>query len=99
MLEKLKELLILLDFSGKSPNLRILNNNNYKSIVSFIISIIIIIISIIFVIDSAIDYMNQQPIISYYKSIDNNTNKTFEISDSFLMFKFFFLSDCLREDY
>ena len=99
MLEKLKELLILLDFSGKSPNLRILNNNNYKSIVSFIISIIIIIISIIFVIDSAIDYMNQQPIISYYKSIDNNTNKTFEISDSFLMFKFSFLSDCLREDY
>ena len=58
MLEKLKELLILLDFAGKSPNLRILNNNNYKSIVSFIISIIIIIISIIFVIDSAIDYMN-----------------------------------------
>ena len=98
MLEKLKELLILLDFSGKSPNLRILNNNNYKSIVSFIISIIII-ISIIFVIDSAIDYMNQQPMISYYKSIDNNTNKTFEISDSFLMFKFSFLSDCLREDY
>jgi hypothetical protein len=99
MLEKLKELLILLDFSGKSPNLRILNNNNYKSIVSFIISIIIIIVSIIFVIDSAIDYMNQQPIISYYKSIDNNTNKTFDISDSFIIFKLKYSSQCIEENY
>ena len=99
MFEKLKKLLFLLDFAGKSPNLRILNNNNYKSIISSIISIIIIIISIFFTIFSLIDFLNQNPIISYYKSIDDNTNKIFRISDSFLMFKLNDFSDCLEEDY
>ena len=99
MFEKLEKLLFLLDFAGKSPNLRILNNNNYKSIISSIISIIIIIISIFFTIFSFIDYLNQNPIISYYKSMDNNTNKIFQISDSFLMFKLNDFSDCLEEDY
>ena len=64
MFEKLEKLLFLLDFAGTSPNLRILNNNNYKSIISSIISIIIIIISIFFTIFSFIDYLNQNPIIS-----------------------------------
>ena len=99
MLEKVKKLLVLLDFAGTSPNLRILNYNNYKSIISSIISIIIIIISIFFVIYSLIDFVNQNPIISYYKSIDNNINKTFQISDSFIMFKLFPYSECLKEDY
>ena len=99
MFKKLKKLLFLLDFAGTSPNLRILNNNNYKSILSSIISIIIIIISIAFVIYSIIDFMNQNPIISYYKNIDNNINKTFQISDSFLMFKFTLYSQCVEDDY
>ena len=99
MFKKLKKLLFLLDFSGTSPNLRILNNNNYKSILSSIISIIIIIISIAFVIYSIIDFKNQNPIISYYKNIDNNINKTFQISDSFLMFKFTLYSQCVEDDY
>jgi len=99
MFKKLKKLLFLLDFSGTSPNLRILNNNNYKSILSSIISIIIITISIAFVIYSIIDFKNQNPIISYYKNIDNNINKTFQISDSFLMFKFTLYSQCVEDDY
>ena len=99
MFKKLKKLLFLLDFVGTSPNLRILNNNNYKSILSSIISIIIIIISIAFVIYSIIDFKNQNPIISYYKNIDNNINKTFQISDSFLMFKFTLYSQCVEDDY
>ena len=99
MFKKLKKLLFLLDFSGTSPNLRILNNNNYKSILSSIISIIIIIISLSFVVYSIIDFANQNPIISYYKNIDNNINKTFQISDSFLMFKFTLYSQCVEDDY
>ena len=99
MFEKLEKLLFLLDFAGTSPNLRILNNNNYKSIISSIISIIIIIISIFFTIFSFIDYLNQNPIISYYKSIDDNTDQIFRISDSFLMLKLNDFSDCLEEDY
>ena len=99
MLEKVKKFIVLLDFAGTSPNLRILNYNNYKSILSSIISITIIIISIFFVIHSLIDFVNQNPIISYYKSIDNNINKTFQISDSFIMLKLFHDSDCLKEDY
>ena len=75
MFKKLKKLLFLLDFAGTSPNLRILNNNNYKSILSSIISIIIIIISFSFLVYSIIDFKNQNPIISYYKNIDNNINK------------------------
>ena len=99
MFKKVKELLFLLDFAGTSPNLRILNNNNYKSILSSIISIIIIIISLSFVVHSIIDFANQSPIISYYKNIDNNINKTFQISDSFLMFKISLDFNCLEEDY
>ena len=99
MLKKLKKLLFLLDFAGTSPNLRILNNNNYKSILSSLISIIIIIISFSFVVYSIIDFANQNPIISYYKNIDNNINKTFQISDSFLMFKISLDFNCLEEDY
>ena len=99
MFKKLKKLLFLLDFSGTSPNLRILNNNNYKSILSSLISIIIIIISFSFVVYSIIDFANQNPIINYYKNIDNNINKTFQISDSFLMFKFTLYSQCVEDDY
>ena len=99
MFENFEKVFFLVDFIGTSPNLRILNNNNYKSIISSIISIIIIIISIFFTIFSFIDYLNQNPIISYYKSIDDNTDQIFRISDSFLMFKLNDFSDCLEEDY
>ena len=46
--------------------------------------------AVIFVSISFIDFIYQQPEVEYYKSNDNKTNKTFLISDSFLMFRPFF---------
>ena len=99
MFRKFEKLLFLLDFSGPSPYLRILNNKNYKSFISSIISIIIIITSISFTIYSLIDFLNQNPMVSYYKSIDNNINKTFAISDSLIIFKLKYFSQCIEENY
>ena len=99
MFRKFEKLLFLFDFSGPSTYLRILNNKNYKSFISSIISIIIIITSISFTIYSLIDFLNQNPMVSYYKSIDNNINKTFVISDSLIIFKLKYLSQCIEENY
>ena len=82
----IKAILYKTDFIGLKPELRILNNDNYKSLPTSLISICIIIFSFTFIINSFIDYINQSPIIEYYKSIDYKTNKSFLISDSFLMF-------------
>ena len=71
---------------GLYPNLRILNNDNYKSTFSSTFSILIILLSLSFSVYSIIDYLNQNPIISYYKSVDNEVNKTIKLSDTFIMF-------------
>ena len=88
MLEKTKQFLYFLDFTGIYPSLRIFNHDNYKSKISSIISVIVIITSVTFIIYSIVDFVNQNPDIIYYKNIDNNINKTFKISDSFQMVKF-----------
>ena len=88
MLEKTKQFLYFLDFTGIYPSLRIFNHNNYKTNISSIISVIVIITSVTFIIYSIVDFVNQNPDIIYYKNIDNNINKTFKISDSFQMVKF-----------
>ena len=88
MLEKTKQFLYFLDFTGIYPSLRIFNHDNYKTNISSIISVIVIITSVTFIIYSIVDFVNQNPDIIYYKNIDNNINKTFKISDSFQMVKF-----------
>ena len=85
MLEKMKSCLFLFDFMGLYPNLRILNNDNYKSTISSSISILIILLSLLFSVYSIIEYLNQNPTISYYKSVDNEVNKTIKLSDTFIM--------------
>jgi len=82
-----KSILFKLDFLGITPQLKILNNNIYKSMLSSISSLIIIIFSVIFGIYSFIEFMNQNPMIDYYKNNDFITNKTIKISDSFIMFQ------------
>ena len=86
MMNKIRSLLFLLDFMGLHPNLRVMNYDNYKSTFSSYISILIILISLAFSIYSFIDYSNQNPIISYYKNVDNSVNKTIELNESFIMF-------------
>ena len=86
MVNKIKSFLFSFDFMGLHPNLRILNYDNYKSIFSSYFSILIILISIAFSIYSFIDYSNQNPAISYFKTVDNSINKTIKMSDTFIMF-------------
>ena len=88
-----KSTLFKIDFLGIVPQLKILNNNIYKSMFSSIISLIIIIFSVAFVIYSFMEFMNQKPMIDYYKSNDFITNKTIKISDSFIMFQIW-VNDC-----
>ena len=82
-----KSILFKLDFLGIIPQLKIFNKNIYKSILSSIFSIIVIIFSVAFGIYSFIGFINQKPMIDYYKTNDFVTNKTIEISDSFIMFQ------------
>ena len=89
----LKSSLYTFDFIGIIPELHIFNYNRYKSIFSSINSIIIILASIIFAIYSLIDFINQEPLINYYRSNDFNTNRTIFLNDIFLMFKIDFLND------
>ena len=86
MLRKIKSFLFLVDFMGLYPNLRVLNNDNYKSTFSSTFSVLIILLSLSFSVYSIIDYLNQNPIISYYKSVDNEVNKTIKLNDTFIMF-------------
>ena len=89
MAKTFKSILFKLDFLGIVPQMRILNNNIYKSLFSSIFSIIVIIFSAAFAIYSFIEFINQEPTIDYYKTNDFNTNKTIEISNSFIMFQIF----------
>ena len=85
MVKTFKPILFKIDFIGIIPQLKIFNNNIYKSMLSSIFSIIVIIFSVAFAIYSFIEFINQNPMIDYYKSNDFITNKIIEISDSFIM--------------
>ena len=87
---KLKPIIYKCDFLGLTPQLNILNETSYKSIFSSILSIFIIIFAIVFVSYSFSEYIKQNPNVEYYKNNDYTTNKTFEISDSLLMFRYSF---------
>ena len=92
---KIKTLLLKCDFIGLIPQFRILNEFRYKSIFSSILSILIIIFSIVFILYSFIDFIDQHPKVEYYKNNDYETNKSFVISDSLLMFQYYFM--CLSD--
>ena len=92
-----KSILFKLDFIGIIPQMKIFNNNIYKSMLSSIFSIIVIIFSIFFGIFSFIYFFNQNPMVVYYKTNDFITNKTIEISKSFIMFRALAL-DCDYEN-
>ena len=87
---KLKPILFKFDFIGLTPQIRILNENSYKSMFSSILSILLILFSIIFIAFSFSEYIKQKPKVDYYKNNDFTINKTFLISDSLLMFKYTF---------
>ena len=87
MVKTFKPILFKIDFIGIIPQLKIFNNNIYKSMLSSIFSIIVIIFSVAFAIYSFIEFINQNPMIDYYKTNDFITNKIIEISDSFIMFQ------------
>ena len=91
----MKPLLFKCDFIGFTPQLRILDEFRYKSIFSSILSILIIIFSIVFILYSFIDFIDQHPKVEYYKNNDYETNKSFVISDSLLMFQYYFM--CLSD--
>ena len=97
MAKIVKSILFKLDFIGIIPQMKIFNNNIYKSLLSSIFSLIVIIFSIAFGIYSFIEFFNQNPMIDYYKTNDFITNKTIEISKSFIMFKALAL-DCDYEN-
>ena len=100
MVIKIKPVIYKCDFIGLTPQLRILDETRYKSIFSSILSIFIIIFSIIFVSYSFSEYIKQNPNVEYYKNNDYSTNKTFEISDSLLMFRYdFHCSDDFSTDH
>ena len=88
MLTKFCNILYSFDLIGPSPQLYIFNNNRYKTFFSFIISLIIIIFSVIFTIFSLVQYFKyQNPMISYTKGNDKNTNREILLKDTFLMFQ------------
>jgi len=95
---KLKPIIYKCDFLGLTPQLNILNETSYKSIFSSILSILIIIFAIVFVSYSFSEYIKQNPNVEYYKNNDYTTNKTFEISDSLLMYRYvFYCSDYSKD--
>ena len=77
--------------------MRILNYDNYKTVFSSLISICIIIFTIIYVAVSFIEFINQRPLINYFKSLDNHENKTFNLIETFIMFKFDSIG-CINKD-
>ena len=88
---KIKSVLLKCDFIGFIPQFRILNESRYKSIFSSILSFLIIIFSVIFISYSFIDFIDQHPEVEYYKNNDYETNKSLIISDSLLMFQYYFM--------
>ena len=96
MAKTFKSILFKLDFIGIIPQLKILNNNIYKSMFSSIFSIIIIFFFFFFLIFSFIEFNYQRPMIDYYKANDFITKKIIDIKDSFIMLKIIALDSDLN---
>ena len=87
MEKKFKDYLYVLDLLGNPPQLRIFNEDNYKSIFSSILSILLIVISILFAILSLIDYLKyNNPIVVYSKDNDKETNRSILLNDILISF-------------
>lgn len=87
MAKKFKDYLYALDLIGNPPQLRIFNEDNYKSISSSILSILLIAISIIFAILSLIDYLKyNNPIVVYSKDNNKETNRSILLNDTLIIF-------------
>ena len=87
---KIKPILFKFDFIGFIPQFRVFNESRYKSIFSSLLSIILIIFSLGFFLYSFNEYLEQNPKVEYYKNNDEQTNKTFNLSDSIFIFKYKF---------
>ena len=88
MLSKISNILYNFDLIGPNPQLYIFNNKRYKTFFSFIISIIIILFSVFFTIFSLVEYFKyENPMISYTKGNDKNSNREIFLKDTFLMFQ------------
>ena len=93
MAKTFKSILFKLDFIGIIPQLKIFNNNIYKSMFSSLFSIIIIFFFFSFGIYSFIELNYQRPMIDYYKANDFITKKIIDLKDSFIMLQIIAL-DC-----
>ena len=88
-----KSCLYAFDLLGIKPELRIFNNNSYKSVLSSFTTIIIFLICIAFSIYSIIIYCKfDNPSVIYYKDNDKITNRTLLLKDTLLMFKYIYKS-------
>ena len=88
-----KSCLYAFDLLGIKPELKIFNNNSYKSVLSSFITIIIFLICIAFSIYSIIIYCKfDNPSVIYYKDNDKITNRTLLLKDTLLMFKYIYRS-------
>ena len=89
MCTNFKLFLYSLDFSGITPQLRILKYDSYKSIFSAIISLIIMICANGFSIYSIIDYIKSNNCtISYLKRYGKESDSFIPLKDTLLMFNF-----------
>ena len=87
MPKKFKDYLYTFDLLGNPPQLRIFNEDNYKSIFSSILSILLIAFSLIFSILSLIDYLKyKNPIVIYSKDNDKETNRSILLNDTLIIF-------------
>ena len=86
MTKKFKDYLFILDLIGNPPQLRVFNEDKYKSIFSSILSILLIIASITFAIFSLIDYLQyKNPVVVYSKDNDKGTNRTILLNDTLII--------------
>ena len=86
MSENYKKYLYIFDLLGRPAQLRIFDNDNYKSTFSSLLSIILIIFSISFGIYSIIDFLRfKNPNVVYSKNNDNYTNRSIKIKDTLLI--------------
>ena len=88
MFKNCKTFLYTFDLIGVSPQLLIFNNKRYKSILSSTISIIILLSSLAIIIFSLTQYLKyQNPLVSYSKSNDEETERKMVLNDNFIMFE------------
>ena len=82
-----KKYLYIFDLLASNPQLRIFNQDRYKSIFTSILSIILIFFSLTFIVLSLIDFFkHENPNVIYSKNNDDSTNRTILIKDSLLIF-------------